>query len=85
MAINALKQIVLCYVAKKLKEKGINYRLSLESLLPDGLVDALDEVNQLLGKAGDIVGDAQGFTDRLNLNSLNNINSQRGTRGRFCD
>jgi len=85
MAINALKQIVLCYIAKKLKEKGINYRLSLESLLPGGLVDALDEVNQLLGKAGDIVGDAQGFTDRLNLNSLNNVNLQRGKRGRFCD
>lgn len=85
MAINALKQIILCYVAKKLKEKGINYRLSLESLLPGGLVDALDEVNQLLGKAGDIVGDAQGFSDRLNLNSLNNINLQKGKRGRFCD
>ncbi len=85
MAINALKQIVLCYIAKKLKEKGINFRLSLESLLPSGLVDALDEVNQLLGKAGDIVGDAQGFTDRLNLNSLNNVNLQKGKRGRFCD
>ncbi len=85
MAIDALKQIVLCYVAKKLKEKGINYRLSLESLLPDGLVDALDEVNQLLGKAGDILGDANGFTDKLNLNSLNNVNLQKGKRGRFCD
>ena len=85
MVIKALKNIILCVIAKKLKEKGINYRLSLESLLPAGLVDALDEVNQILGKAGDIVGDAQGFTDRLNLNSLNNINLQRGTRGRFCD
>ena len=85
MAIDALKQIVLCYIAKKLKEKGINYRLSLESLLPDALVDALDEANQLLGKAGDIIGDAQGFTDKLNLNSLNNVNLQKGKRGRFCD
>lgn len=85
LAINALKQIVLCALSKKLKEKGINYRLSLESLLPGGLVDALDEVNQLLGKAGDIVGDAQGFTNRVNLNSLNNINLQRGRRGRFCN
>ena len=84
MVINALKNIILCALAKKLKEKNINYRLSLESLLPSALVDALDEANQLLGKAGDIVGDAQGFTDRINLNSLNNVNLQRGKRGRFC-
>jgi hypothetical protein len=85
LIINALKNLILCALTKKLKEKNIYYLLSIGSLLPGFAVDKLDKVNQLLGKGSQIAEQARGFADKVNLNSLNNINLQTGNRGRFCD
>ena len=84
LIINALKDMIICVIIKKLKEKNINYRLSLQSLLPGGISDKLEKLNDLMGKSGDVVDKVQGFTNKINLNSLNNINLQSGKKGKFC-
>jgi len=54
-------------------------------LLPGFVNDKLEDLNELFGKSENIVDKARGFTDKINLNSLNNINLQSKKRGRFCD
>ena len=77
--------MVLCVITKKIKEKKENYQKSKLSLLPGFINDKLEEANELLGKSENIIDKARGFTDKVNLNSLNNINLQSKKRGRFCD
>jgi len=85
LVIKALKNLVLCVITKKIKEKKENYQKSKLSLLPGFINDKLEEANELLGKSENIIDKARGFTDKVNLNSLNNINLQSKKRGRFCD
>ena len=85
LIIKALKDLIICVIVKKLKEKQIYKLLTMVSLLPGFVADKLDKLNQLLGKSDQIVESIQGFTDKINLNSLNNITGQRGGKGKFCD
>jgi len=85
LVIKALKNLVLCVITKKIKEKNINFLKSRLSLLPGFINDKLEDVNELFGKSENIIDKARGFTDKVNLNSLNNINLQSKKRGRFCD
>jgi len=85
LVIKALKNLVLCVITKKIKEKKENYQKSKLSLLPGFINDKIKDVNELLGKSEKVVDKARGFTDKVNLNSLNNINLQSKKRGRFCD
>ena len=85
LVIKALKNLVLCVITKKIKEKNINFLKSRLSLLPSFINDKLEDVNELFGKSENIIEKARGFTDKVNLNSLNNINLQSKKRGRFCD
>ena len=85
LIINALKNIILCYITKKLKEKQLYNLLTLKSLLPGPIAGALDKVDQLLGKGSQITDIAQGFANQVNLNSLNNINLKGTKFGKFCD
>jgi hypothetical protein len=85
LVIKALKNLVLCVITKKIKEKNINFLKSRLSLLPGFINDKIEDVNELLGKSENIIDKARGFTDKVNLNSLNNINLQSKKRGRFCD
>ena len=59
--------------------------LTMVSLLPGEIADKLDKINQLLGKGSQVVDMAQGFANKINLNSLNNVNLQSGNKGKFCD
>ena len=85
LIINALKEIILCYIVKKLKEKNLFYLYQITSLLPGQIQGKIDQINQLLGKASQITEIAQGFTNQINLNSLNNINLKGIKTGKFCD
>ncbi len=85
LVIKALKNLVLCVITKKIKEKNINFLKSRLSLLPGFINDKIEDVNELFGKSENIIDKARGFTDKVNLNSLNNINLQSKKRGRFCD
>lgn len=85
MVIKALTKLVLCVITKKLKEKNINLMKSRLSLLPGGINQQIERVNELFGKAEGVVDKARGFTDKVNLNSLNNINLQFNRKNRFCD
>ncbi len=85
LVIKSLKNLIACVIAKKIKEKNINALKSRLSLLPNFINDKLEEVNELFGKSENILDKAKGFTDKVNLNSLNNINLQSKKRGRFCD
>jgi len=85
LIIKALKNLIICVITKKIKEKNINYLKSRLSLLPGFVNDKLEDLNELFGKSENIVDKARGFTDKINLNSLNNINLQSKKRGRFCD
>jgi hypothetical protein len=85
MVIKALKNLILCVVTKKIKEKSIYYFKSKLSLLPGFVNENLEKVNELFGKSEDLVDLARGFTDKINLNSLNNTNLSFNKKGRFCD
>ena len=85
LIINALKNLIICVITKKIKEKNNNFLKSKLSLLPGFVNDKLEDLNELFGKSENIVDKARGFTDKINLNSLNNINLQSKKRGRFCD
>lgn len=85
LVIKSLTKLVICVIVKKLKEKNINLLKSRLSLLPGGINQQLERVNELLGKAEGVIDSARGFTDKVNLNSLNNINLQFNRKNRFCD
>ena len=85
MVIKTLRNLILCAITKKIKEKHINYIKSRLSLLPGFVKDGLEAANELLGKGESLVDGARGFTDKINLDSLNNINLQFNKKNRFCD
>ena len=85
LIIRALTNIIICYITKKLKEKQLYHLLTLKSLLPGFIAGKIDKINQVLGKAGQITGQLQGFSNQINLNSLNNINLKGLNTGKFCD
>lgn len=84
MILKALKEIVLCAIRKKIKEISLNYLKTKRSLLPPFINDTINTVEGLLGKAENVVDKARGFTDKINLNSLSNLNIINN-KGRFCD
>ena len=85
LALKALKNLIICYLTKKLKERNVYDMKSLISLLPPAISDKLEKANELFGKAKGAADSLAGFTDSINLNSLNNLNLQSGSKGRFCD
>jgi len=87
LILKALKNLIICYITKKLKERNIYDLKSLLSLLPPGISDKLEKANELFGKALGAADKLGGFADSININSLNNvnINLQSGSKGRFCD
>ena len=85
MVIKSLKNLILCVITKKIKERNINFLKSKLSLLPGFVNENLEKVNELFGKSENLVELARGFTDKINLNSLNNTNLRFNNKGRFCD
>tara|TARA_R110002020_G_C16278245_1_gene771620 strand:- start:572 stop:2284 length:1713 start_codon:yes stop_codon:yes gene_type:complete len=87
LVLRALKDLIICYITKKIKEMNLQYIKSLISLLPPAISDKLEKANELFGKAQGAADKLAGFTDSININSLNNvnINLQSGSKGRFCD
>jgi hypothetical protein len=85
LVIRKLTELATCVILKKLKERDINFKKSKLSLLPGFVNDKIEDINALFGKAESVVDKARGFTDKVNLDSLNNINLQFGNKGRFCD
>jgi hypothetical protein len=84
MILKALKQIVLCAIRKKIKEINENFLKTKRSLLPPFVKDTINAVEGLLGKAENVVDDARGFTDKINLDSLSNVNLFN-KKSRFCE
>ena len=85
LVLKAIKNLIICYIKKKLIERNIYDLKSLTSLLPPGVSNTLEKANELLGKGQSAVDKLGGFTDSININSLTNINLQSGSKGRFCD
>jgi hypothetical protein len=85
LAIKTAKQLILCVITKKIKEKKLNLLKSKLSLLPSFVSENLEKINELLGKAEGVVDTARGFTDKINLDSLNNVNLEFNRKNRFCD
>ena len=84
MVLKALKEIVLCAIRKKIKEININYLKTKRSLLPPFVNDTINAVEGLMNKAENVVDKARGFSDKINLDSLSNLNIINN-KGRFCD
>ena len=84
MILKALKEIVLCAIRKKIKEININYLKTKRSLLPPFVNDTINAIEKGLGKAENVVDKARGFSDKINLDSLSNLNIINN-KGRFCD
>jgi hypothetical protein len=85
MIVKALIQLAACVIVKKLKEINDLDLKSLTSYLPPWISDKIEKAKELSGKADDAVEKLKGFSDKVNLNSLNNISLQFGNNGRFCD
>jgi hypothetical protein len=87
LVLKALKNLITCYITKKLKERNINDIKSVNSLLPPAVSNSLEKANELFGKAQGAADKVGGFANSVNLNSLSNvnINLQSGSKGRFCD
>ena len=85
MVIKALKDLIICVITKKIKEKSIDYFRAKLSLLPGFVNEKIEKINEIFGKGEDLVDLARGFTDKINLNSLNNTNLSFNKKGRFCD
>lgn len=85
LVLKRLKQLILCVITKKIKEKNINYLKSRLSLLPGFVNEQIENINNLFGKVEGVVDTARGFTDKVNLDSLNNVNLQFNKKNRFCD
>jgi len=85
LVIRKLTELATCVILKKLKELEINFKKSKLSLLPGAINERIEDINNLFGLAEGAVDEARGFTDKVNLDSLNNINLQFGNKSRFCD
>lgn len=85
MVIKALTNLIICVITKKIKERNENGKKSRLSLLPGFVNQQLENVNELFGKAEGVVDTARGFTDKVNIDSLNNVSLQFNKKGRFCD
>tara|TARA_R110002020_G_scaffold475160_1_gene708919 strand:+ start:151 stop:1842 length:1692 start_codon:yes stop_codon:yes gene_type:complete len=86
LVLKALKNLIICYITKKIKEENLQYIKSILSLTPGSKISAkLEKAKELFGKAQGAADKLSDFTGGINLNSLNNINLQSATNGRFCD
>jgi hypothetical protein len=87
LVIKALKNLIICYITKKIKEENLQYIKSISSLIPGKITEKLEKANELFGKAKGAADKLSDFTEGINLNALNNINIQStlGKKGRFCD
>jgi hypothetical protein len=86
LVLKALKNLIICYITKKIKEENLQHIKTILSLTPGSkIASKLEKANELFGKAQGAADKLAGFTDSINLNSLNNINLQSGSKGRFCD
>jgi hypothetical protein len=87
LVLKALKNLIICYITKKIKEENLQWIKSVASLTSEFVADKLEKVNELSGKAQGAADKLSNFTEGINLNALNNINIQTtlGKKGRFCD
>ena len=87
LVLKALKNLIICYITKKIKEENLQYIKSVGSLIPGKINEKLEKLNELFGKAKGAADKLSEFTSGINLDSLNNINIQStlGKKGRFCD
>jgi len=87
LVLKALKNLIICYLKKKIKELNLQYIKSVASLIPGKINEKLEKANELFGKAKGAADKLSDFTEGLNLDALNNINIQAtlGKKGRFCD
>lgn len=85
LIIKALRKLIECAIAAKLKEKNAFDKLSRASLLPGFISDKLEDVNKAMGNVSkDGVDKAKGFANKVQ-NKLNNIDLQsKGNRGKLC-
>ena len=87
LVLKALKNLIICYITKKIKEEDIQWLKSVASLSPEYITSKLEKVNELSGKAKGAADKLSEFTEGINLDSLNNVNIRAtlGKKGRFCD
>lgn len=87
LVLKALKNLIICYITKKIKEENLQYIKSVASLIPGKVNAKLEKANELFGKAKGAADKLSDFTEGINLDALNNINIQStlGKKGRFCD
>ena len=87
LVLKAIKNLIICYITKKIKEEQIQYIKSLASLTGAKINTKLEKAKELFGKAKGAADKLGGLADSVNINALTNvnINLQSGSKGRFCD
>tara|TARA_R110000868_G_scaffold223143_1_gene474993 strand:- start:449 stop:1426 length:978 start_codon:yes stop_codon:yes gene_type:complete len=87
LVLKAIKNLIICYITKKIKEAQVQFMITLYSLQGPKINTKLEKAKELFGKAKGIVDKAGGALDSVNVNALSNLNLnlQSGSKGRFCD
>jgi hypothetical protein len=87
LVLKAIKNLIICYITKKIKEAQVQFIITLYSLQSPGASSKLAKAQELFGKAKGVVDKVGGALDSVNVNALSNLNLnlQSGSKGRFCD
>ena len=87
LVLKAIKNLIICYITKKIKEAQVLYFRTLNSLQGPKISSKIEKAQELFGKAKGAADKLGGIAESVNINSLSNINInlQSGSKGRFCD
>ena len=87
LVLKAIKNLIICYITKKIKEAQVLYFRTLNSLQGPKISSKIEKAQELFGKAKGAADKLGGALDSVNVNALSNLNLnlQSGSKGRFCD
>jgi hypothetical protein len=87
LVLKAIKNLIICYITKKIKEAQAQFIITLYSLQGPKVNSKIEKAQELFGKAKGVADKLGGIAGSVDVNALSNLslNLQSGSKGRFCD
>jgi hypothetical protein len=87
LVLKAIKNLIICYITKKIKEAQEQFIITLYSLQGPKVNSKIEKAQELFGKAKGVADKLGGIAGSVDVNALSNLslNLQSGSKGRFCD
>jgi hypothetical protein len=87
LVLKAIKNLIICYITKKIKEAQVQFIITLYSLQGPKVNSKIEKAQELFGKAKGVADKLGGIAGSVDVNALSNLslNLQSGSKGRFCD